>query len=96
MSGDGPGPFDEAYSTVADEQLDALEQADPDAYADVLTLCGLIFDHPGRAQAMSSAITTAGGIVLRLAVPGRGALRIFWTARGADGAPRVEAVLEQP
>jgi len=85
---------EEAYSEVADGQLDALERTDPDAYRDVLTLCGLIFDHPGRAEAMSAAIITDRGVVLRLTVPGRASLRIFWTPRGAGDGPRVEAVLE--
>jgi hypothetical protein len=91
---------EEAYSAVAEEQLDALERADPDASRDVILLCGLVFDHPERAHAMSSAITTDGGIVLRLAVPGRSPLKLFWTRDGAgDGAgdgPRIEAVLPHP
>ena len=87
---------DEAYSAVADEQLDALERSDPAAYHDVLTLCGLIFDHPGRARSMSSAITTDLGVVLRLAVPGRPPLKVFWTMNGAGDGPRIEAVLDHP
>jgi hypothetical protein len=87
---------DEAYSPVADEQLDALEGTDPDAYRDVLTVCGLVFDHPERAQAMSSAIATEHGIVMRLAVPGRSPLKVFWTRLGAEDGPRIEAVLEHP
>ena len=84
---------EEAYSAVADEQLDALERSDPDAYRDVLTICGLIFDHPGRARSMSSAIRTDLGIVLRLAVPARPPLKVIWTADGAGDGPRIEAVL---
>lgn len=87
---------EEVYSEVADAQLDALERDDPDAYADIMTLCGLIFDHPGRAQSMSSAISTGRGIVLRLTVPGRHPLRIFWTVRGAGEGPRIEAVIAHP
>ena len=87
---------DEAYSEVADAQLDALELADPATYRDVLTVCGMIFDVPDRARSMSSAITTDRGIVLRLAVPGRAPWKVFWTTEGADGGPRVEAVLEHP
>jgi len=87
---------DEAYSEVADEQLDALELADPATYRDVLTVCGLIFDVPHRARSMSSAISTDRGIVLRLAVPGRAPWKVFWSTDGAEGDPRVEAVLEHP
>ncbi len=85
---------DEASSAVADEQVDALARTDPDAYRDILTLCGLVFDHPERAQTMSSAITTEHGIVMRLAVPGRDPLKVFWTRLGAADGPRIEAVLE--
>jgi len=87
---------DDAFSAIADEQLHALELSDPEALRDVLILCRLVFDHPQRAQAMSSAIVTSQGVVLRLAVPGHHPLKIFWTTRGADGGPRVEAVLEHP
>jgi hypothetical protein len=87
---------DEAYSEVADQQLDALGRDDPEAYRDVVLLCGLVFDRPGQARAMSSAITTSRGVVLRLAVLGRHPLKIFWTPQGADGDPRVEAVLDHP
>jgi len=87
---------DDAYSEVADEQLDELELRDPAACSDVLLLCRLVFDHPLRAQAMSSAFMTSRGIVMRLAVPGHHPLKIFWTVRGADGRPRIEAVLDHP
>ncbi len=87
---------EEASSEVAEEQLDALERTDPGAYRDVMLLCGLIFDHTGRAHAMSTAITTSRGIVMRLAVPGRHPLKVFWTREGAGDGPRIEAVLEHP
>jgi hypothetical protein len=87
---------EEAYSAVADAQLDALERTDPDSSHDVLVLCGLVFDHPERAHAMSSAITTGRGIVLRLAVPGRSPLKVLWTRDGAGDGPRIEAVLKHP
>ncbi len=87
---------DESYSTVAEEQLDALELADPATYRDVMLICGLVFDHTDRAHALSSAITTSHGIVMRLAVPGRGSLKVFWTREGGGDGPRIEAVLEHP
>ena len=49
-----------------------------------------------RPQAMSSAITTTRGIVMRLPVPGRSPLKVFWTTHGDDGNPRIEAVLDHP
>lgn len=80
------------YSEVADQQLDALEASDPDLSNDMLTICELVFRSPGRAQAMSSAIHTPGGVVLRIAVPGRFPSRVFWTSEG----PRIEAVFDHP
>ena len=85
---------EEVSSEVADAQLDVLERDDPNAYADVMILCGLMFDHPGRAQSMSSAISTDRGTVLRLTVPGRYRLRILWTSTVAGEGPRIEAVIE--
>ena len=77
-----------SYSEVADQQLDALQASGPDLYNDVLTVCELVFHQPGRAQAMSAAVQTPDGIVLRLAVPGRFPYKVFWTSEG----PRAEAV----
>ncbi len=82
----------DAYSAVAEEQLDTLELADSDAYNDVLTVCELIFNNPGRAQSLSTAVQTRDGIVFRLPVPGHAPLKVFWTPPG----PRVEAVFPHP
>lgn len=81
-----------SYSEVADGQLDEIAASDPDVYNDVLTVCELIFDNAARAQSMSTAIQTHDGVVLRLAVPGRYPLKVFWTSAG----PRVEAVFPHP
>lgn len=80
------------YSEVADRQLDELHVSDPDLYNDILTICELVFDHPSRAQAMSTAVKTPDGIVLRLAVPGRFPYKVFWTSSG----PRIETVFPHP
>lgn len=80
------------YSAVAEGQLDALQEADPDTYNDVLTVCELIFSSPGRAQSMSTAVQTRDGIVFRLPVPGHDPLKVFWIPAG----PRVEAVFPHP
>ena len=45
-----------SYSAIADRQLDELQATDPDLYNDILTICDLVFDHPGRAQTMSTAV----------------------------------------
>ena len=58
-----------SYSAIADRQLDELQATDPDLYNDILTICDLVFDHPGRAQTMSTAVRTPDGTVLRLAAP---------------------------
>jgi len=80
------------YSAVADEQLDELEVADRELYNAVLTVCALIFQDPRRAQSMSTSVSTADGIVLRLAVPGCHPYKVFWTSEG----PRIEAVFPHP
>jgi hypothetical protein len=82
----------EAYSEIADQQLDEIQARDPDLYNDVLTICELIFTNPGRAQSMSTAITTRDGVVLRLAVPSHPPFKVFWTS----ALPRVEAVFPHP
>jgi hypothetical protein len=43
---------------------------------------------PDQAQALSTAITTAGGIRFRLPVVGYPPLKVFWSSDG----PRIEAV----
>lgn len=89
-------PDGDGFSEVADEQFDRLEEAGPDAVHDVLLLSVLIFDHPERAQAISSTITTTRGTVMRLSVPGRSPLKVFWTIHGDDGNPRIGALLDHP
>lgn len=85
---DGDGAMEGEYSEVADEQLNELEGSDPALYNDVLTVCEAIFADASRAQSMSAAIQTQGGIVFRLAVPGRHPYKVFWSSNG----PRIEAV----
>jgi hypothetical protein len=85
---DGHDPVEGAYSEVADQQLDAIEQGDPALYDDILTVCELVFADPGRARSMSAAIRTEHGVVFRLAVPGRHPYKVFWSS----GGPRIEAV----
>jgi hypothetical protein len=82
----------EAYSEVADEQLDEIETGDLDLYRDVLTICRLVFASPGQARSLSTALTTKDGILLRLTVPGHAPYKVFWTS----AEPRVEAVFPHP
>ena len=81
-----------SYSEVADRQLHELQASNPDLDNDVLTVCELVFNQPGRAQAMSVAVQTPDGIVLRLPVPGRVPYKVVWTSAG----PRIEAVFPHP
>ena len=77
------------YSRVADEQLDALEDAsDADLYNAVLDACHLVFEKPAQAQALSTVITTGQGLILVLPVAGHPPYKVFWSSDG----PRVEAV----
>ncbi|MEX7469074.1 hypothetical protein AB4Z39_05105 [Mycobacterium adipatum] len=81
------------YSQVASDQLDALEQCpDPGLYSAVLDTIDLIFRVPGQAQALSTAITTADGIRMRLPVIGHPPFKVFWSTDG----PRIEAVFPHP
>ena len=83
----------DAYSQVANKQLDSLEAgSDVDLYNAVLDACELIFRLPAQAQARSTAITTAEGIRLRLPVAGRPPYKVFWSSDG----PRIEAVFPHP
>lgn len=82
----------ESYSEAADQQLDEIQSRDSELYNDILTVCELIFMQPGRAQSMSTAISTQDGIVLRLAVPGRPPYKVFWTSAEL----RIEAVFPHP
>ena len=66
----------DAYSQVADEQLDDLERSDPVPYDAVLTICEHIFDHPEQAQSRSRAIKTEEGIRMVLS-PGSRRTRSF-------------------
>ena len=80
---------EDAYSEVADQQLDALENGpDPDLYNAVLDACELIFRLPAQAQARSTAITTQEGVRFRLPVAGHPPYKVFWSSEG----PRIEAV----
>ena len=82
-----------AYSQVADEQLDSLEEgSDVDLYNAVLDACELVFRVTAQAQARSTAITTAEGIRFRLSVAGHPPYKVFWSSDG----PRIEAVFPHP
>lgn len=90
------GAVEGPFSEVADQQLDAIEASDPELLDDVLAACELVFTNPGRAQGMSSAIQTSGGIRVRLPVSDRAPYKVFWSADGDDGHPRIEAVFPHP
>lgn len=84
---------DDAYSHVADQQLNALERGpDPELYNAVLDACELIFRLPAQAQTRSTAVTTQEGLRLRLPVAGHPPYKVFWSSEG----PRIEAVFPHP
>lgn len=81
------------YSAVADQQLDQLEAGpDMDLYNAVLDACELVFRVPAKAQSLSTAIQTQGGIRFRLPVAGQPPYKVFWSSEG----PRIEAVFPHP
>jgi hypothetical protein len=80
------------YSRVADDQLDALEEAsDLDLYNAVLDACHLVFEQPAQAQALSTGITTGQGIQV-LPVAGHPPYKVFWSSDG----PHIEAIFPRP
>ncbi|MFI5035869.1 MAG: hypothetical protein ACHQFZ_06655 [Acidimicrobiales bacterium] len=81
------------YSEVANSQLDEIENGgDADLYDAILDVCEFVLAEPGKAQARSSALTTAEGIRFRFAVPGHYPYKVFWSSDG----PRIEAVFPYP
>ncbi len=81
------------YSEVANGQLDALEQGpDAELYNAVLDTIELIFQVPGQARALSTAIITTDGIRMRLPVIGHPPFKVFWSTDG----PRIEAIFPHP
>lgn len=85
---------DDAYSEIADSQLDDFERgADADLYNAILDACELIFRLPARAHSLSTTIVTSDGrTVLRLPVAGHPPYKVFWTSP----RPRIEAVFPRP
>lgn len=87
--------FDGSYSSIADEQLDALEDGDdPDLYNGALDACHLIFGATGLAQQRSTAINTTEGVRFRLPIVGHHPFKVFWSQ--TDDGPRVEAIFPHP
>jgi hypothetical protein len=83
----------DAYSEVADAQLDALEAGlDAALYNAILDACDLIFRLPAVAQARSTAVISKDGLLMRLPVAGHPPYKVFWTTAG----PRIEAVFPHP
>lgn len=81
----------DAYSDVANQQLDALEHGS-DLYNAVLDACELIIRLPAQAQARSTAITTQEGVRFRLPMAAHPPYTVFWSSEG----PRIEAVFLHP
>ncbi|GAA1380775.1 hypothetical protein [Luteococcus sanguinis] len=88
--------MDGAYSAVADQQLDALEESpDVDRYNAVLDVIEDIFANPSLARLRSQGIRTEEGYTLLvIAVPRQHPLKVFW--RDTDQGPRIEAIFPRP
>jgi len=77
------------YSEIANTQLDEIGNGENiDLYDAKLDVCEFVLANPGQARSRSSALMTAEGIRLRLAVPGHYPYKVFWSSDG----PRIEAV----
>ena len=84
---------DGAFAEVAWEQLDKLERgSDAGLYNAAVDACELALNFPEQAQARSSAVQTATGIVFRLPIAGFPPYKVFWKADG----PRIEAIFPHP
>lgn len=79
----------DAYSELANVQLDELERRAPGLYEAVMDTCEFIFDHPEMAQSRSRAVTTAEGMRMVLAVDDHPSYQVFWSTE----MPRTEAVI---
>ena len=79
---------DDAYSEVANQQLDALERGpDIELYNAVLDVCDLAFRLSSQAQSRSTAIATQEGIRLRLPVTGHQPYKVFWSSQDTASKP---------
>lgn len=87
--------MNEAYSQIAWDQLDALEQADPQCYADVLDLVEGILNDPGRARGTADVLMTSSGTRFKNFIDDRYPLAVVWSEDPADG-PRIEAIFPHP
>ena len=84
---------DDAYSAVADAQLDQFEEGpEAELYDAIIDACELVFRFPGKARSLSTAISTVEGILFRLPVAGHPPYKMFWSSEG----PRIEAVFPHP
>ncbi|MDP9093107.1 MAG: hypothetical protein M3N95_09260 [Actinomycetota bacterium] len=80
------------YSQLAVDQLDALQaRTGARQFEPVLESCHLVVALPAEACVLSDDITTEGGTLHRLRVPGDPPHKVFWTSLNADG-PRIEAI----
>lgn len=88
-------PLD-AYSEIADEQLDLLERGpDIQLYNDMLAVCERILDDPQDVRKFSTVIQTKEGNRFRTSVPGRDPYKVFWS-KTPEGLVRIEAVFPYP
>lgn len=87
--------MNEAYSEIAWQQLDSLEDQDLEAYNDVMDLIRKIFDDPGHLRGSSDVVTTHEGPRFKNFVEGRYPLAVFWSEHPAEGL-RIEAVFPHP
>lgn len=85
-----------SYSSVANEQLDALEAGPAiDLYDNVLDVCERDLTSPGEMQQRSAGIVTEEGIRFVTSVPWHPPDKVFWS-RDTGGQARIEAVFPRP
>lgn len=81
-------PAKDAYSQVAEDQLDTSKEVDLDLYRDLVEVCEAILDEPKAYRASAPAVAAQSGILLRTPVPRRAPYKVFWSTDD----PRIEAI----
>ena len=88
-------PLD-AYSEVANDQLDTLEQgSDASLYNEIIRVCEEVLENPDHLRKFSTVIQTIESPCFRTPVSGKDPYMVFWS-KTSEGLVRIEAVFPYP
>lgn len=89
-------PPPDAYSQIADNQLNKLERGkDAGLYNQIINVCEQIFDDPEQIRKFSTIISTTDGTRFCTPVPGKEPQKVFWSW-SPEGFTRIEANFPYP